>query len=95
MLHLLGIYPHDNDNDDSNEHDKHKELHITYITPGKRRRTTTLTRWNPHALRRMRQRLGEEHEHNMTSRDRNGGDSSVEHGNTRDSENDVTRVGVT
>ena len=90
----------DDDNDDDNENDGHMDIQVTYNAPGKRRRTTTLTRWDPHALRRMRQRLGGDDEHDETDRDvdgqRDDGDGSDRtRGNTRDRENDTTRVGVT
>ena len=83
----------------NNDQDDPGDIQATHIVPGKRRRTTTLTRWNAHALRHMRQRLGD---HGEAEERREGGrngdsssDSATPHGHTRDEENDVTRVGVT
>ena len=90
----------DSSNDNNNDQNDNRSIQVTYVVPGKRRWTTTLTRWNPHALRRMRQRL-EDHEPDGEEerRERNGSsdsDSTTQaHGSTRDRENDVTRVGVT
>ena len=93
----------DNDNDDNhNDQDDPRDIQVTqvtYIVPGKRRRTTTLTRWNAHALRHMRQRLEDHGEAEERWESGGNGDSSSDsatpHGHTRDEENDVTRVGVT
>ena len=90
----------DSSNDNNDDQNDNRSIQVTYVVPGKRRWTTTLTRWNPHALRRMRQRL-EDHEPDGEEerRERNGSsdsDSTTQaHGSTRDRENDVTRVGVT
>ena len=94
---------HDNDNSDDND-DQHdpRSIQITYIVPGKRRRTITLARWDPNALRCMRRRLGndgEREEDGAWEEERERGSTSDSahghHGNTRDGENDTIRVGVT
>ena len=92
----------DDNHDNDNTRDDNRDIQITYIAPGKRRRTTTLTRWDQHALRRMRQRLGGESEQCREDSRREHGSTSDSaaataspQGNTRDRENDVTRVGVT